>query len=122
MAAAWMDRRNGNRNPDVYLTIASGGKFADEASICAESGGPQTHPTLAYDAKVGAVYGAWEDGGRRAKSIRGCAVGRSKQEWDVSSEDEGPCQFPVVAAGGRVVAVAYESGEEVHLRVLAGGD
>lgn len=122
IAAAWMDRRNGNQNADVFMTIATGGKFAKEASITAKADGPQNHPTLAWEAKSGTVYGVWEDGGRRDKSIRGAAVGKSSQEWDISTEDEGSCSFPVVSACGGLVVVAYESKDEVHLRVLAGGD
>ncbi len=122
IAAAWMDRRNGNQNADVFLAVATGGKFAKEASITSQSDGAQSHPTLAWEAKSGAVYGVWEDGRRGDKSIRGCVVEKTAKEWDVSSSDEGSCSFPVVAAGGGLVVVAYESKDEVHLRVLAGGN
>lgn len=121
LAAAWMDRRNGNQNADVFLALATGGRFAKEAGIAAQSEGPQNHPTLAWEAKTSTVYAVWEDGRRGKKTIRGCAVAKAREEWDISTEDEGSCQFPVVASGGGVVVVAYESGDEVHLRVLAGG-
>lgn len=120
IAAAWMDWRHGSQDPDVFLSIATGGRFAREAPITAQTGGPQNHPTLAWEAKTGAMYAVWEDGRRGNKAIRGCAVAKAAIEWDVSSDDEGSCSFPVVAAGGGVVVVAYESGDEVHLRVLSG--
>lgn len=123
IAAAWMDRRNGNQNPDVWLSIATGGKFGAEGSITSESDGAQNHPTLAYEAKTSTVYGVWEDGRKGGKSIHGCAVGKSRVEWAVSDDADGGCSFPVVAAGGGLVVVTYEAqgGSEARLRVLADG-
>jgi hypothetical protein len=120
IAAAWMDMRAGANNRDVQWTVGSGGKFSVETPVHDQGQGMQGHPSLAVD-KDGLVWCAWEDarGGPNAQRIY-AAESKSRRNVPVSAESEGKAAFPSLAAGAGIVAVAYESGPNVAVRLLSG--
>ncbi len=120
IAAAWMDMRAGANNRDVQWTVGSGGKFPAEAPVHDQGQGMQGHPSLAVDGN-GVVWCAWEDarGGPNAQRIY-AADSKTRRNLPVSAEAEGKAAFPSLAAGAGLVAVAYEAGPNVAVRLLPG--
>ena len=120
IAAAWMDMRAGANNRDVQWTLGAGGKFAPEAPVHDQTQGTQGHPTLVVD-KDGLVWCAWEDarGGPNAQRIY-AAESKTKKNIPVSADAEGKAGYPSLASGGGLVALAYEAGPNVAVRILSG--
>jgi hypothetical protein len=48
------------------------------------------------------------------------AQSKTRKNVAVSAASEGKAGYPSLASGGGLVAVAYESGNSIHLRILAG--
>jgi hypothetical protein len=119
IAAAWMDFRSGGNQRHVQWALASGGKFASETSPGDDPRGGQGHPSVAYDAE-GTAWCAWEDTrlGPNAQRIF-AADSKSKKNLAVSGDSEGKCGFPSLAAGGKALGIAYESGAGVSFRLLS---
>lgn len=118
IAVAWMDKRSGGNNRDVYWTIGISGKFAPETPVHDTNQGLQGHPSLVFDRK-GTAWCAWEDARSGPNSPRIYAVNsRTTVNFRVSEDGEGKAGFPSLAAAGDRVAVAYEAGGSINFRVL----
>jgi hypothetical protein len=119
-AAAWMDKRAGKDDQNVYWALSDGPRFAQDAPVHEETKGAQNHPALAFD-KGGNVWVAWEDkedprSGSQAIRIRSSAS-VSKDQL-LSDPAEGAAAFPALAAGAGIVGVAYETSQEGEPRVM----
>ncbi len=117
VALAWMDLRAGGDDRNVYWTVSKDGKFPEEGPCHAERRFFQGHPSVALDGE-GSAWCAWEDGRHSRQRIYARS---SKYPIDISvtRENDPRGGFPSVAASGALVAVAFESGDAVALRVLA---
>ena len=118
IAAAWMDMRAGRNDRNVYWTITKGGRFAPETPVHDVTTGLQGHPSLAIDGD-GVVWCAWEDArtGPNRQQVY-AASSKDRKNIPVSEPSEGKGKFPVVAAGGGIVGVAYEAGSGCAFRLL----
>jgi beta-xylosidase len=118
LALAWMDTRRGDR--DVQWTVGAPGKMPPEATVHDDAKNVQGHPSLVFD-KDGNAWCAWEDfrGGPNNPRIY-AAESKSRKNVAVSAESEGKAGYPSLASGGGLVAAAYEAGNSIHLRILAG--
>lgn len=120
-AAAWMDKRAGKDDANVYWSISPTPAFSQDSLLTERTKGLQDHPTLAVETS-GTVWAVWEDSGSGVKRIcaRSCAPERRSHE--VSEASDGPASLPVVAANNGLVAVVYEGqrhGEQqVFFRLL----
>src|SRR5262245_51043600 len=108
-AAAWMDKRSGKEELDVYWALSEGAgpRFAEDAPVQEETRGVQNHPAVAFD-RSGVAWVAFEDDpkgqGKAAIRVRSSAA-RSKDRL-LSAPSEGPAGFPALAAGGGLLGVA----------------
>jgi hypothetical protein len=120
IAAAWMDMRAGANNRDVQWTVGAGGKFPAESPVHDQGQGMQGHPSLVVD-KEGVVWCAWEDarGGPNAQRIY-VAESKTRKNIPVSAESEGKGGYPSLASSAGLVALAYEAGPNVAVRILSG--
>ena len=124
-AAAWMDKRSGKDDLNVYWAVSDGPRFAEDAPAHQDPQGIQNHPAVAID-RSGVAWVAFEDDpekkGTPAIRIRSSASG-SKDRL-LSDPSEGAAGFPALATGGGVVGVAYEvkkeDGFQVIFRVVEG--
>jgi hypothetical protein len=116
-AAAWMDRRDVDRDADVYWVFGPPGKLSQDTDCLDDRRYQQRRPALAVDAD-GVVWCAWEDSRQTVQRI---FFTNSKIEANIALGDvkESPCAMPSLAFGGGKVAVAYQSGKDVGFRVLA---
>jgi hypothetical protein len=115
-AAAWMDRRDIERDADVYWVFGPPGKLSSDTDCLDDRRFQQRRPSLAVDGD-GVVWCAWEDG--RLSTLR-IFYTHSKTEANIPLGDakEGPGFWPSIAASGAKVAVAYQVGKDVGFRIL----
>lgn len=106
--AAWKDVRSGPNAPQVYWSIADSPAFADDAPIDFAPRAKQDHPSLAFDS-TGNAWAVWEHTQSGRTTIRARSSGVSTARA-VSDPNEGDAAFPVIAANGGIIAVAYEVG------------
>ncbi|GEM_PF-1845029 len=123
--AAWKDVRAGE--PNVFWSISDKPSFANDSMVHDETRGVQDHPSVTFDDSA-VAWVAWEDARSGRQRIYARTSGDDGLELAVSDAAEGVAAYPVVAAGGGLVVVAYEAerNREVatRLRVLvrrAGG-
>jgi hypothetical protein len=117
VGAAWMDMRSGGGNRDVQWTLGSASSLPKEQRANDEERGNQGHPSLVFDASLD-LWCAWEDGRNGTSRIYAASFAR-KKNVPISSEAEGDCAFPCLAAGGATLGVCYESKPGVSFRVIA---
>jgi hypothetical protein len=118
IAAAWMDRRDLERDANVYWTFGPPGKLSRDTDVHDDRRFLQRRPSIAYEAD-GTLWCAWEDGRlstqrvfyTNTKDVANIPLGDAK---------EGGGASPSLAAAGGKVAIAYECGEGIGFRVLAG--
>lgn len=111
-AAAWMDRRDVERDADVYWVFGPPGRLSNDTDCLDDRRYQQRRPSLAIDAD-GVVWCAWEDS--RLSALR-VFYTHSKMEKNVPLE--GPGAWPSLAVAGAQVAVAYQAGPHVAFHVL----
>jgi hypothetical protein len=111
-----MDRRDLERDANVYWAFGPPGKFARDTDPHDDRRYTQRRPTLAIDAD-GAVWCAWEDGRLSTQRV---FITNSRVPANVPLGDakEGGGSHPSLAAGGGKIAIAYQSGDHVGFRVL----
>jgi hypothetical protein len=116
-AVAWMDRRDVERDADIYWSYGPPGKLKQDTDCHDDRRYQQRRPTLAIDSE-GTVWCAWEDS--RQTTLR-VFFTNSKIEPNIPLGDpkEGMTSLPSLAAGGGRVAIAYQSGKDIGFRVLA---
>ena len=117
-AAAWMDRRDVDRDADIYWVFGPPGKLSQDTDCLDDRRYQQRRPTVAIDAD-GAVWCAWEDS---RQSVQRIFFTNSKIDANIPLGDvkESPASAPSLAACGARIAVAYQSAKDVGFRVLAG--
>src|SRR5205814_1358808 len=116
LAAAWMERRDVERDADVFWTFGAPGKLRQDASCHDDRRYQQRRPTLAIDAN-GLVWCAWEDS---RQTIQRVFYTWSRTDFNVPLDDPKgvPSSWPSLASNGSVVAVAYQLGKDVAFRIL----
>jgi hypothetical protein len=116
IAAAWMDRRDLERDANIYWAFGPPGKFARDTDPHDDRRFIQRRPTLAVEPD-GTVWCGWEDGRLSSQRV---FFTNSKDPANVPLGDakEGGAAAPCMAAGGGKIAIAYQSGETVGFRVL----
>lgn len=117
-AAAWMDRRDVDRDADIYWVFGPPGKLSPDTDCLDDRRYQQRRPTVAVDAD-GSVWCAWEDSRLSSQRI---FFTNSKNDANIPLGDakEGATSAPSLAASGPRVAVAYQSGKDVGFRLLSG--
>jgi hypothetical protein len=107
LAAAWMDRRRGAEDPNVFWAISDSPAFGTDAMLHDRPRGVQDHPCLAMAAD-GTVWAVWEDSrtGRQRVWVRSSAKADAGRE--LSGPGEGEASYPAVACNAGLVAVVYE--------------
>jgi hypothetical protein len=112
-----MERRDVERDADVFWTYGAPGKFKPDTSCHDDRRYQQRRPTIAIDAD-GTVWCAWEDS---RQTIQRVFFTWSKTEFNVPLADpkDLPSNWPSLASNGGKVAVAYQLGKDVAFRVLA---
>jgi hypothetical protein len=115
--AAWMDKRAGKDDLNVYWALSDRPVFAEDSPVHDETKGLQNHPSVAFD-RSGTAWVAWEDGRSDIQAIRVRSSAPSSKDRPLSDPSEGAAGFPALAAGGGIVGVAYETkpGEEPQVR------
>ena len=111
VAAAWMDARTKKGERKLYWSISESQRPKKETPLDAASTSQQDHPALAFDAS-GTVWVAWEEGKRSDQRIRFRSSAESSKPAQASDDSHGEAAFPSIAAGGGVVCVVYEAGEQ----------
>ncbi len=116
VAAAWMDRRDLERDANIYWAFGPPGKFARDTDPHDDRRFIQRRPTLAVEPD-GTVWCAWEDGRLSSQRV---FFTNSKDPKNVPLGDakEGGMAAPSLASGGGKIGVAYQSGETVGFRLL----
>jgi hypothetical protein len=124
LAVAWMDRRQGDEDPDLWWVAMPGGfgppgagNAPAESSLASSRQGRQTHPSLAVDAE-GTVLAAWEDNRPGWPAIALTTSKSGKRDFLLSEKGEGKASFPQVAAAGKLAVVVYEAGGKVIARIF----
>jgi hypothetical protein len=117
VAAAWMERRDVERDADVFWTYGPPGKLRPDTSCHDDRRYQQRRPSVAIDAD-GIVWCAWEDS--RQTTLR-VFYTWSKTDFNVPLADpkDVPGSWPSLASNGSKVAIAYQLGKDVVFRVLA---
>jgi hypothetical protein len=117
LAAAWMERRDVERDADIFWAFGPPGKFGPDTCCQDDRRFQQRRPTLAVDVD-GCVWCAWEDS--RLSTLR-VFYTHSKTDVNIPIGDakEGGGSSPSLASGGGKVAIAYQMGGGVGFRVLA---
>ncbi len=117
IAAAWMDRRDLERDANVYWTWGAPGKLSKDTDCHDDRRFLQRRPTLVFDGD-GTLWCAWEDG--RLSTQRVFFTNNQKPaNVPLGDAKEGSGAFPALAAGGGLFGIAYEWGEGIGFRVLA---
>ena len=116
-AAAWMDKRAGEKSLKVYWSISPNPSFPNDSLLAEEATGFQNHPTLAMEGS-GTVWAVWEDNGSGQNRIWARSSEPKSRSFEVSKASEGKAAFPVVAANGGLVAVVYEVERDGEDKVL----
>jgi hypothetical protein len=116
LAAAWMDRRDLERDANIYWAYGPAGKFARDTDPHDDRRYTQRRPTLAIDAD-GVVWCAWED---LRISPQRVFFTNSKDPANIPLGDakEMGGSAPALAFGGGKVAIAYQSGDNIAFRIL----
>jgi hypothetical protein len=116
LAAAWMDRRDLERDANIYWAFGPPGKFARDTDPHDDRRYIQRRPTLAIDAD-GVVWCAWEDGRVSPQRV---FFTNSKDPANIPLGDvkEMGSSAPALSFGGGKVAIAYQSGENIGFRIL----
>jgi hypothetical protein len=115
-AAAWMDRRDIERDANIYWAFGPPGKFARDTDPHDDRRYIQRRPTLAIEPD-GTVWCAWEDGRLSTQRVFFTNT-KSPPNVPLGTDKEGGCFAPSLAAGGGKVGIAYQSGETVAFRLL----
>jgi hypothetical protein len=94
-----------------------------EVAVDPEPSGPRDHPALTWDSAAGEFLAAWEDGAGKATRIRLASTAPRAVPRTVADASGGAPGYPAVAAGARLVVVAWEAavaggGSRVLLRVV----
>lgn len=106
-AIAWMmEQKDGNL--DVLWTAGK------EEMVTAKDAGDQNHPTMAIDAK-GVFWSVWEDLRGGSPRIWGRSSEKGARDEPVSSDGDGDAYYPVVASGGGLTVVAFETAKDAVL-------
>jgi hypothetical protein len=116
-AAAWMERRDVERDADVSWAYGPLGKFTQDTSCQDDRRFQQRRPTLAVDPD-GAVWCAWEDSRLSAQRVFFVNT-KADPNVPLGEAKDGPTSYPCLAAGGGKVAVAFQMGDSIGFRVLA---
>jgi len=116
LAAAWMDRRDLERDANIYWAFGPPGKFARDTDPHDDRRYTQRRPTLAIDAE-GTVWCAWEDGRLSTQRVF-FTNSRVPANVPLGDAKEGGGSHPCLAAAGGKVAIAYQSGENIGFRIL----
>lgn len=111
-AAAWMDRRDVERDADVYWSFGPLGKLSPDTDCLDDRRYQQRRPALAVDPD-GVVWCAWEDS--RLSALR---VFFTNSKVDANTPLGEATSWPSLAAGGGKVAIACQSGKDVIFRQL----
>jgi hypothetical protein len=117
LALAWMERRDVERDADVFWTYGPPGKLRPDTCCHDDRRYQQRRPTLAIDAD-GTVWCAWEDS---RLTIQRVFFTWTKTEFNIPFDDprDVPSSWPSLASGGGKVAIAYQLGKDVVFRVLS---
>lgn len=115
-AAAWMDRRDIERDANIYWAFGAPGKFCRDTDPHDDRRYIQRRPTLAIEPD-GTVWCAWEDGRLSTQRIF-FATTKGPVNYPVGTDKEGGCFSPSLAAGGGKVGLVYQNQEGVVFRVL----
>lgn len=107
-AAAWMDKRTGKDDPDVYWAVATSASFGADLPLADDVKGVQNHPTIAI-AKDGTVWVAWEDSRSGQFRIRGRSSAKGDKDRQLSDDGDGAATWPSLAANAGLVALVYEA-------------
>jgi hypothetical protein len=113
---AWMDRRDVERDADIYWSFGPPGKLSADTDCLDDRRYQQRRPAIAIDGD-GAAWCAWEDG--RLSGLR-VFYTHSRTDLNIPLGDakEGSGSWPSVAAAGGKVAIAYQLGKDVGFRIL----
>lgn len=116
LAAAWMDRRDVERDADVYWSFGPPGKLSPDTDCLDDRRYQQRRPSLALDADS-AVWCAWEDSRLSSQRV---FFTNSRIDANIPLGDAKEISsWPSLASCPTKVAVAYQSGKDVAFRVLA---
>ncbi len=116
VAAAWMDRRDLERDANVYWTFGPPGKLGRDTDVHDDRRYVQRHPALAVDADS-TLWCAWEDGRLSTQRVFYTNT-KDPRNIPLGDAKDGPGGAPSLASGGGKVAVAYECADGVGFRVL----
>lgn len=116
LAAAWMDLRSLEKDPNIYWSFGAPGKLSRDTDPHDDRRYNQSRPTIAVEPD-GTVWSAWEDG-RLSTSRVFFATTKEGANVPVGTDKEGGCFAPSLAAGGGKVGIAYQSGDNVAFRLL----
>jgi len=117
LALAWMERRDVERDADIFWTYGAPGKLKPETSCHDDRRYQQRRPTLAIDPD-GTVWCAWEDS---RLTLQRVFFTWTKTEFNIPFDDpkDVPSSWPSLASGGGKVAIVYQLGKDVVFRVLS---
>ena len=116
-AAAWMDRRDIERDANIYWAYGPAGKFGRDTDPHDDRRFVQRRPTLAIGPDA-TIWCAWEDGRLSTQRVF-FANTKSPANVPLGDEKEGGGFSPCLAAGGGKVGIAYQSGENIGFRLLS---
>jgi len=116
LAAAWMDRRDLERDANIYWAFGPPGKFCRDTDPHDDRRFIQRRPTLAVEPD-GTVWCAWEDGRLSTQRVFFAST-KAPANVPLGDEKEGGGFSPCLAAGGGKVGIVYQSGENVAFRLL----
>jgi hypothetical protein len=115
-AAAWMDRRDLERDANIYWAFGPPAKFGRDTDPHDDRRFIQRRPTLAVEPD-GTVWCAWEDGRLSTQRVFFAST-KAPANVPLGTDKEGGCFSPSMACGGGKVGIAYQSGESVAFRLL----
>ncbi|MBV8878685.1 MAG: exo-alpha-sialidase [Planctomycetaceae bacterium] len=116
LAAAWMDLRSLERDPDVYWSYGPPGKLGRDSDPHDDRRYSQRRPTLAIEPD-GTVWCAWEDSRLSTQRIFFTNT-KDPANVPVGTDKEGGCFAPCLAAGGGKIGLAYQTADGVAFRIL----
>lgn len=106
---AWMDEQDGAGARRVRWVLGPWGKAGAERPASSLPGGQQDHPSATVDAS-GVAWLAWEEKtASGARSVWARRLDESSPPWQASDPQSEPAAYPVLATGGGLVALVYES-------------
>jgi hypothetical protein len=116
LAAAWMDRRDLERDANIYWAFGPPGKFGRDTDPHDDRRFIQRRPTLAVEPD-GTVWCAWEDGRLSTQRVFFAST-KAPANVPLGDDKEGGGFSPCLAAGGGIVGIAYQSGDNAAFRLL----